>query len=81
MFAFLSLFAQTDTAVQTSFWIGYIVGQFLGILLLALIVSGLFHLVSLLIKNKRIAFRKVFPCVFVVVLIMGVLGQILRFLR
>ncbi len=74
-----SLFAQADaTAYQTGFWVGYIVGQFLGILTISLIVSGLFHIVSLILQKRSIAFRKVFPYVFVVVLIMGVLGQIIR---
>ena len=69
------LFAQTAAPEQTANIIGYYVGQFLGILIMSLIVSGVFHLFSR--NNPKIAFNKVFPYVFVVILVLSVLGQIL----
>jgi len=69
------LFAQAATPEQTANIIGYYVGQFLGILIMSLIVSGVFHLFSR--NNPKIVFNKVFPYVFVVILVLSVLGQIL----
>jgi hypothetical protein len=74
-FASLSLFAQSAAPEQIGFMVGYFIGQFIGVLLISLIVSGILHLFSRM--NPKLAFGKVFPYVFVVVLVLGILGQLL----
>ena len=64
------LFAQSAMPEQTANIIGYYVGQFLGIVIMSLIVSGVFHLFSR--NHPKIAFNKVFPYVFVVILVISI---------
>ena len=67
------LFAQTQAtqdAAQIAFWIGYVFGQVTGLVICTAIVSGIFHLISVVSKNRSIRFLKVFPWVFVVLLVL-----------
>ena len=77
------LFAQTnsqETANQIAFWIGYVIGNISGLLILTVIISGIFHLVSKISKNQSIRFLKVFPWVFIVLFVLIAISTIQRML-
>ena len=69
------LFAQ-ENPHDISSLVGYYVGQFIGILLIAAIVSGIFHLVSKFGNNKSLTFSKVFPFAFGVILVVVVINKL-----
>ena len=71
------ILAQADTARSVGALVGYFVGQFIGILIMAVIVSAIFHVIALITKKASIRFGRVFPFAFVIILVLGVLGQIL----
>jgi len=74
IFTFTEKLTQSVPPEQISFMIGYITGVFLGILILASIISGLLHLFSIILHYPRLAFNKVFTIVFGIVFILVVLS-------
>jgi len=61
-----------DGAGVVFVWVALIGIFLISTLIKAIIVSGIFHLVSLVTKKRGLAFRKVLPYVFVVCLILNV---------
>ena len=80
MTEFMCLFAQQTSAAQNAatvgFWIGYIAGMAGGIVLYTAIISGIFHLISIAIKNQSIRFSRVFPWVLLVLFILVVISHL-----
>jgi len=61
-------------------WIALILGLLVKILIYTAIVSGIFHICSKVTKRDRFAFRKVFPYVFVVFIILEAIFWLFHFL-
>jgi len=83
----LSLFAQISSRLspgRTVDAIGHMIVFFgpvlLGAMILSVIVATLFHLFSVFLRNPQIAFVEVFPHVFYVIFIIGIIWRILQYL-
>ena len=51
-------------------WVTMIISSLVAALIWAMIVSGIFHVIGLVSKIKRLCFNKVFPFVFIVFIIL-----------
>jgi len=70
------ILAQADAVDTTSYLIAYYVGQFIGVLLMAVIISAIFHVIALITKNVSLRFNRVFPFAFGIIFVVLVINKL-----